>query len=69
MASAGVAVWRGGSWLELQLIADGALIFYVAMLFETKRRRDERRSKVLVLDEGRADDLRILDPVAEGNRS
>lgn len=69
-ASAGVAIWRGGSWVELHLIADGMLIFYVAMLFESKRRRDERATKVLRLDEQRPDELRILDPVqAGGHRS
>ena len=70
VASAGVAIWRGGSWRELHLIADGILIFYVAMLFETKRRRQERSEKVIRLDEDREDDFRVIEPVrAGGHRS
>ncbi|MEA2434853.1 MAG: hypothetical protein QOG54_2310 [Actinomycetota bacterium] len=32
--------------LEVHLLADGCLLFYVAILFETKRRADERTEKV-----------------------
>lgn len=66
VATAAVAVWRGGSWRELHLIADGMLIFYVALLFETKRRRDERLTKVVRLDDERVEDFRVLDPVEVG---
>lgn len=68
VASAGVALWRGGSWLELHLIADGALVFYVALLFESKRRRDERATKVIKLDDEGLDDFRVMDPVEVGGR-
>lgn len=68
VATAVVALWRGGNWRELQLIADGVLVFYVALLFETKRRRDERETKVVRLDDERAEDFRVLDPVEVGGR-
>ena len=68
VATAMVAIWRGGNWRELHLIADGVLVFYIALLFETKRRRDERETKVVHLDDERVDDFRVLDPVEVGGR-
>ena len=68
VATAVVAIWRGGNWRELHLIADGMLVFYVALLFETKRRRDERETKVVHLDDERVEDFRVLDPVEVGGQ-
>ncbi len=68
IGTAGIALWQGGSWRELHLIADGILIFYVAMLFESKRRRDERTTKVRNLQDQRPEDLRILDHVEAGGQ-
>jgi hypothetical protein len=41
-----LALFVGGDMREIQLLADGVLLFYVAILFETKRRADERAEKV-----------------------
>lgn len=68
VATAAVAIWQGGSWREVHLIADAVLIFYAALLFETKRRRDERATKVVRLDEERPEDFRVLEPVEVGGR-
>ncbi|MDP9069361.1 MAG: hypothetical protein M3N53_13590 [Actinomycetota bacterium] len=44
--SAIAAIAARGVWVDLHLMIDGILVFYVAMLFELKRRRDERFEKV-----------------------
>jgi hypothetical protein len=41
-----LALVMGGDMREIHLLADGALLGYVAVLFETKRRADERAKKV-----------------------
>lgn len=66
LLSAVAAVVRGQPWLEIHLMLDGALLFYVALLHETKRRREERLTKVRTLDPVGSDDLQILGPVSMG---
>ncbi len=46
VASGAAAIWRRGDWVEIHLLADALLIFYLALLFEMKRRREERVAKV-----------------------
>ena len=46
LGTAVAAFVYGETWLEIHLLADGILVFYAAVLFETKRRRDERSAKV-----------------------
>ena len=60
------AVLRGQPWLEIQLMLDGALLFYVALLHETKRRREERVNKVRTLEPPASDDVQIIGPVSVG---
>ena len=66
LASAVAAVLRGQPWLEIHLMLDGALLFYVALLHETKRRREERRVKVRTLERPAARDVQVLDPLTAG---
>lgn len=71
LLTAGVAIARGGSWLEMHLVADGILVFYVAMLYETKRRQAERSEKVrtIVLPEdhaAREQEARVFEPLRAG---
>ena len=41
-----VAVVKGGTFVELHLLVDAVVVFYVALLLEAKRRRVERERKV-----------------------
>lgn len=66
IATAGAAVLQGGAWLELHLMADGVLVFYVAMLMETKRRHDERATKVLRIPQPQSDDVIVFESVRAG---
>lgn len=59
VASAVAAIAARGIWLDIHLMIDGALVFYVALLFEIKRRRDERFAKVRPLSAARRDDARV----------
>ncbi len=56
VASAVAAIAARGIWVDIHLMIDGALVFYVALLFEIKRRRDERFAKVRPLSAVRRDD-------------
>ena len=40
------ALIAGGAWIEAHLFLDGALVAYVALLIELRRRAAERESKV-----------------------
>lgn len=51
--------------MELHLMADGVLVFYVAMLFETKKRQDERISKVHPISPPH-DDVVVFETVRAG---
>ena len=64
--SAIAAVVRGQPWLEIHLMLDGALLFYVALLHETKRRREEVLRKVRTLEPAPSDDVQVLGPVSMG---
>jgi hypothetical protein len=66
VTSAVAAVLRGQPWLEIHLMLDGALLFYVALLHETKRRRDERFAKVRSIERPLSDDAQVLSPVSVG---
>ncbi len=66
LATAGAALARGGAWVELHLIVDGVLVFYVAMLFETKRRQDERLTKVRRMPARESDDVIVFDSARAG---
>jgi len=66
VTSAVAAVLRGQPWLEIHLMLDGALLFYVALLHETKRRRDERFAKVRSIERPVSDDAQVLSPVSVG---
>ena len=66
IATGGAAVVRGGAWIELHLMADGILVFYVAMLIEAKRRQDERATKVLRIPEPQQDDVIVFESVRAG---
>ena len=66
VVSAVAAVLRGQPWLEIHLMLDGALLFYVALLHETKRRREERLTKVRTLAPAPSDDVQIIEPVSIG---
>ena len=47
--AAGTGIWAilsGGPAVEAHLVADAAVAFYVALLLDAKRKRDERLSKV-----------------------
>ena len=66
LTSAVAAVSQGQPWLEIHLMIDGVLLFYVAMLHEVKRRRDEKLMKVRTLEPARSDDVQILEPVSAG---
>jgi hypothetical protein len=50
-----LALFVGGDMIEIHLLADGCLLFYVAILFETKRRSDERAEKVRPLRQAPAE--------------
>jgi hypothetical protein len=50
-----VVVQQGGKLIEVHLIADAALFFYVALLLEAKRRRLERAAKVRRLQPSHAE--------------
>lgn len=67
-ATAAAAVAWGGSWVEAHLMADGILVFYVAMLFETKRRQDERSSKVHRIPAPEADDVIVFGSARAGGQ-
>jgi hypothetical protein len=43
------AMLLGEGWVEVHLLSDAALLFYVAALLEVKRRREERLDKVTSL--------------------
>lgn len=47
-------------------MADGALLFYVALLHETKRRREERLTKVRTLAPPASDETDVAGPVSMG---
>lgn len=55
VGTAAAAFVYGETWLEINLLADGILVFYAAFLFETKRRRDERVAKVRTIKRSRAE--------------
>jgi hypothetical protein len=61
-----VAVMKGQPWLEVHLIFDGVLLFYVALLHESKRRRDERVHKVRRLAPRSDEDVRLAGPMSAG---
>lgn len=65
LAAVAAAV-RGQPWLEIHLMLDGALLFYVALLHETKRRRDERHAKVRTLERPAAADVQVVGSVSAG---
>ncbi len=65
-ATAVAALTRGETWLEVHLIADGVLVFYIAMLYETKRRQVERSTKVHVIGPPDQQDVRVLQPARAG---
>lgn len=66
LASAVAAVLQGQPWLEIHLMLDGALLFYVALLHETKRRREERLVKVRAFERPALADVQVLDQVTAG---
>jgi hypothetical protein len=66
LASAVTAISQGQPWLEIHLMLDGVLLFYVAMLHEVKRRRDEKLTKVRTLQRAPSEDVQILEPVSAG---
>lgn len=66
LASAVAAVSQGQPWLEIHLMLDGVLLFYVAMLHEVKRRRDEKLLKVRTLQREPSEDVQILESVSAG---
>ena len=66
LASGVAAVLRGQPWLEIHLMLDGAFLFYVALLHETKRRRDERLVKVHTLERPVDKDVQVLDALTAG---
>jgi hypothetical protein len=43
------AALLGGAWVEIHLLVDATLLFFVAALLEVKRRREERLVKVTPL--------------------
>ena len=65
VSSAIAAAVRSQPWLEIHLMIDGALLFYVALLHETKRRREERLTKVRTLQPA-SDDVQIIGAVSVG---
>lgn len=66
VSTAVAALALRGIWLELHLIADGILVFYVAMLFETKKRQDERAAKVHHIAAPAEPDVIVLDDARVG---
>jgi hypothetical protein len=50
-----IALQQGGNLIEVHLIADAALFFYIALLLEAKRRRLERAAKVRRLEPSHAE--------------
>lgn len=66
LSSGVAAILRGQPWLEINLMLDGVLLFYVALLHETKRRRDERFSKVRTLQPAVSDDVQVLPSISAG---
>lgn len=65
-ATGGAAIFQGGAWFELHLIADGVVLFYVAMLFETKKRQDERISKVRTISAPQDDGVVVFETAGAG---
>lgn len=68
LLAAVAALLRGQPWLEIHLMLDGALLFYVALLHETKRRRDERFTKVRTLEPAATGDVHVVGPATAGGR-
>ncbi len=66
LLSAVAAVLRGQPWLEIHLMADGALLFYVALLHEAKRRREEKLTKVRTLAPPASDEMDVAGSVSMG---
>ena len=64
-----VAVLVRGQAIEVHLVIDAALAFYVALLMELKRRRDEKAAKVRPLVPNQArEQLFTYEPLEAGGR-
>jgi hypothetical protein len=49
LVALGTGIWallEKGVAIEIHLVADAVLVFYIALISETKRRRNERATKV-----------------------
>lgn len=63
------AIASGGSAIEIHLVADAGVAFYVALLLDAKRRRDERTSKVRRLQRPAPAEVSLYEAMEAGGRN